>query len=94
VTVTNVQDDDAQNVNVFLSMPRGAKFVSAPRGCTHGQAVICKLGSMAPGTSKTVTINVNPTISGWAQATTGMLFSTPDGHFDNNAAGNSIWINP
>lgn len=94
VTVTNIQDDDAQNVNAILTMPRGAQFVSAPRGCTHGQGVVCKLGSMSPGTSKTVTIKVKPTISGWAQATAGMLFSTPDRDFTNNGAGNSVWINP
>ncbi|HTS08714.1 MAG TPA: hypothetical protein VMP68_24310 [Candidatus Eisenbacteria bacterium] len=95
VTVTNIQDDDARNVKAFLSLPTGAKFVSATKGCSHsGQAAICKLGQMSPGTSKVLTINVNPTISGWAQATAGLLFTTPDGHFDNNASGNSIWINP
>jgi uncharacterized repeat protein (TIGR01451 family) len=95
VTVTNIQDDDARNVKAFLTLPTGAKFVSATKGCSHsGQAAICKLGEMSPGTSKILTINVNPTISGWAQATAGMLFTTPDGHFDNNAVGNSIWINP
>jgi hypothetical protein len=49
---------------------------------------------MSPGTSKLVTIKVKPTISGWAQATAGMLFSTPDRDFTNNGVGNSVWINP
>lgn len=94
VTVTNIQDDDAQNVFAILTMPKGAQFIAAPRGCTHGQGVVCKLGTMSPGTSKLVTIKVKPTISGWAQATAGMLFSTPDRDFTNNGVGNSVWINP
>lgn len=94
VTVTNVQDDDAQNVFAVLVLPKHAQFVSATKGCSRGPIVVCRVGTMAPGTSQTVTININPTISGWSQATAGLSFSTPDGHFDNNAVGNSIWVNP
>jgi len=94
VTVTNIQDDDARNVFAVLVLPKGATFVSASRGCTHGVLINCGLGTITPGKSKTVTITVLPTISGWTQATAGVRLTTPDGNFTNNAAGNSIWVNP
>jgi uncharacterized repeat protein (TIGR01451 family) len=94
VTVTNIQDDDAQNVYALLALPKGVTYLSATRGCTRNMLVVCRLGTMSPGTSKTVTVNVSPTISGWTQATAGVRLTTPDGNFTNNAAGNSIWINP
>ena len=94
VTVVNLQDDDAQNVFAVLALPKGTTFVSATKGCTHGTLVTCKLGSMSPGTGKTVTITVLPTVSGWTQATAGVRLTTPDRDFTNNSAANSIWINP
>lgn len=94
VTVTNIQDDDARNVFAILALPKNTTFVSATRGCTHGTLVACKLGQMSPGTSKTVTITVLPTVSGWSQATAGVRLTTPDRDFTNNSAANSIWINP
>jgi uncharacterized repeat protein (TIGR01451 family) len=94
VTVTNIQDDDARNVFAVLVLPKGATLVSASRGCTHGVLINCGLGTITPSKSKTVTITVLPTISGWTQATAGIRLTTPDRDFTNNAVGNSIWINP
>jgi len=94
VTVTNIQDDDARNVFAVLVLPKGSTAITAPKNCARGITVFCKLGQMSPGTSKTVTITVVPTISGWAQATAGIRLTTPDRYFPNNAAANSIWINP
>lgn len=94
VTVTNIQDDDARNVFAILALPKMTTFVSATKGCTHGTLVACKLGQMSPGTSKTVTITVLPTISGWTQATAGVRLTTPDRDFTNNSAATAIWINP
>jgi uncharacterized repeat protein (TIGR01451 family) len=94
VTVTNIQDDDAQSVFAVLVLPKHAQFVSASKGCSRGPVVVCRIGTMAPGTSQTVTININPTISGWSQATAGLSFGTPDRDFTNNAVGNSVWVNP
>ncbi|HKV80728.1 MAG TPA: hypothetical protein VJP02_21445 [Candidatus Sulfotelmatobacter sp.] len=94
VTVTNIQDDDARNVFAILVPPKLTTFVSATKGCTHGALVTCKLGQMSPGTSKTVTITLLPTVSGWTQATAGIRLTTPDRDFTNNSAANSIWINP
>ena len=94
VTVTNIQDDDARNVFAILVPPKLATFVSATKGCTHGVLVSCKLGQMSPGTSKTVTVTLLPTVSGWTQATAGIRLTTPDRDFTNNSVANSIWINP
>jgi uncharacterized repeat protein (TIGR01451 family) len=94
VTVFNIQDDDAQNVYAVLALPKKTTFVSATKGCTHGTLVTCKLGSMSPGTGKTVTVVVLPTISGWTQATAGVRVGTPDRDPSNNSAATSIWINP
>ena len=94
VTVLNIQDDDAQNVFAVLALPKKTTFVSATKGCTHGALVTCKLGTMDPGTSKTVTITVLPTVSGWTQATAGVRLTTPDRDPTNNSAATSIWINP
>jgi len=94
VTVTNIQDDDARNVVAILVLPKLTTWVSATKGCARGATVTCKLGTMSPGTSKTVTITVLPTVSGWTQATAGIRLTTPDRDFTNNSAANSIWINP
>src|SRR3982074_2143863 len=94
VTVINIQDDDARDVFAILALPKKTTFVSATRGCTHGTLVTCKIGQMSPGTGKTVTITVLPTLSGWTQATAGVRLSTPDRDFTNNSAANSIWVNP
>jgi uncharacterized repeat protein (TIGR01451 family) len=94
VTVINLQDDDARDVFAILALPKNTTFVSATRGCTHGILVACKLGQMSPGTGKTVTITVLPTVSGWTQATAGVRLSTPDRDFTNNSSANAIWVNP
>lgn len=94
VTVTNIQDDDARNVFAVLVLPKGSTAITGPKGCTKGITVFCKLGQMSPGTSKTVSITVTPTISGWAQATAGIRLTTPDRYFPNNSSANSVWINP
>ena len=94
VTVYNIQDDDAQNVFAVLALPKKTTFVSATKGCTHGTLVTCKLGEMAPGTGKTVTVTVLPTVSGFTQATAGVRLTTPDRDPSNNSAATSVWINP
>ena len=94
VTVTNIQDDDARNVFAVLVLPKGSTTITVPKGCNKGVTIFCKLGQMSPGTSKTVSISVTPTISGWAQATAGIRLTTPDRYFPNNSSANSIWINP
>src|SRR5258708_1777587 len=94
VTVTNIQDDDARDVFALLALPKNVTFVSVTKGCTKSVLVACKLGQMSPGTSKTVTIIVLPTVSGWTQATAGVRLSTPDRDFTNNSSANAIWVNP
>jgi len=94
VNVTNIQDDDARNVFAILALPKKTTFVSATKGCSKGTLVTCKLGQMSPGTTKSVTITVLPTVSGWTQATAGVRLTTPDRDPTNNSAATAIWINP
>ena len=94
VTVYNIQDDDARDVFAVLALPKKTTFVSATKGCTHATYVTCKLGQMSPGTGKTVTITVLPTVSGWTQATAGVRLTTPDRDPSNNSAATAIWVNP
>ena len=94
VTVLNIQDDDAQNVFALLAVPKHVTLVSATKGCVRGALIACSIGSMSPGTSKTVTVSVLPSVSGWTQATAGVSLSTPDGDPTNNSAATSIWVNP
>lgn len=94
VTVLNIQDDDAGNVYALLALPSKVTFVSASRGCTRNILVTCKFGSLGVGQSKTATITVLPTVSGWTQATAGVRLSTADSNFLNNSAATSVWVNP
>jgi uncharacterized repeat protein (TIGR01451 family) len=94
VTVVNIQDDDAQNVFAVLAVPKNVTLVSATRGCVRGALIACSIGTLSPGTGKTVTVTVLPLVSGWTQATAGVRVSTPDGDATNNSAATSIWVNP
>lgn len=96
--VTNVQDDDGQDVVLSVVLPFNVTFTSArsDRGrCGHrGRLVTCKLGQFSPGTSSTATIKVVPTVSGYLHAVAGVASSTPDPSFANNSAAVRTWVNP
>jgi uncharacterized repeat protein (TIGR01451 family) len=94
VTVYNIQDDDAANVFAVLVLPKKATFVSATNGCTHGTLALCKIGTLAPGTGKTVSVTVLPTLSGWTEATAGVRLTTPDRDATNNSAASIVFVNP
>jgi uncharacterized repeat protein (TIGR01451 family) len=94
-TVFNFGDDDAANVYTTLTLPKGAKFSSATKGCTHSNTlVVCKIGHMGVGASQTVDVTILPTVSGWTQATVGVRMTTPDPSTLNNSAASAIWVNP
>jgi uncharacterized repeat protein (TIGR01451 family) len=95
LTAYNVGDDDAQNVTVSLLLPPSATFVSAPTGCTRSAATInCNIGHMAVTASKTFSIVVKPTKSGWTFAT-GLLRgeTVADPSTLNNSSASRIWVN-
>jgi uncharacterized repeat protein (TIGR01451 family) len=96
--VTNVQDDNGQNVVLSVVLPFDVTFSSArsDRGrCGHlGRLVTCKLGEFAPGTSSTATIKIIPKSSGYLHAVAGVASSTPDPSFANNSAAVRTWVNP
>lgn len=58
--------NDAQNVELVDNLDPSVEFVSASDGCeaTTDDVVTCELGTIAAGTSETVTIRVRPTAIG------------------------------
>jgi uncharacterized repeat protein (TIGR01451 family) len=96
--VTNVQDDNGQNVVLSVVLPIGVTFSSArsDRGrCGHlGRLVTCKLGEFSPGTSSTATIKIIPKASGYLHAVAGVASSSPDPSVANNSAAVRTWVNP
>jgi uncharacterized repeat protein (TIGR01451 family) len=94
VTVYNIQDDNAANVFALLVLPKKTTLVSETKGCAGNPLVSCKIGSLAPGTGKTVTVTVLPTVSGWTEATAGVRLTTPDRDATNNSAASIVFVNP
>jgi len=95
LTAYNIGDDDAQNVTVSLLLPPSATFVSAPAGCTRSASTInCNVGHMAVTASKTFSIVVKTTKSGWTFAT-GLLRgeTVADPSTLNNSSASRIWVN-
>ena len=61
ITVANNGTDTATSVTIQDILPPAVDFVSASSGCTPiGGDVYCDLGSLAVGTTKTVTVTVIP----------------------------------
>jgi uncharacterized repeat protein (TIGR01451 family) len=96
MTAYNVGDDDAQNVMVTLALPPSATFVSAPKACTRVNAIInCSVGHMVVSGSKTFSISVLPTKSGWTYATALLRRGTvADPSTLDNSSDSRIWVNP
>jgi uncharacterized repeat protein (TIGR01451 family) len=85
--VTNIQDDTARDVVLSDLLPPNVRFVDAwssiGRTCSHaptpfGEAVYCKLGSINPGSSASVSIVVQPQSPGVLYNTVGASQSTVD----------------
>jgi hypothetical protein len=58
--VTNHGPEAAQATKVALLLPEGTELASAPGGCTEGpRVVVCEIGTLAAGSSATVTIRVD-----------------------------------
>jgi len=64
ITVTNVGSTDARGVVVTDAIPNGASFTSASDGgmCPSGTQVVWNLGTLAPGQSRTVTLQLVATM--------------------------------
>jgi uncharacterized repeat protein (TIGR01451 family) len=67
MTVTNPSSSEAPNVVVTDSLPLGPSFISATASqgsCVGTTIVTCDLGSLSPGASATVQIDVTPQTKG------------------------------
>jgi uncharacterized repeat protein (TIGR01451 family) len=63
--VTNTGDGVAANTVVNVALPAGAEFVSASSGATPaGGAIAFPVGDLAPGQSKTVSVNMVSRVAG------------------------------
>jgi uncharacterized repeat protein (TIGR01451 family) len=76
----------ADGVTVVDSLPSGVSFFAASPGCTGTTTVICALGSMAPGETKSVAIIVRPTASGPLANTAGVTTTSSDTDASNNSS--------
>lgn len=65
ITVKNNGPSDATNVKIKDNLPTGVTFVSASSGCTEAAGeVICNIGDLANGASKSVNVVIKPTTPG------------------------------
>src|SRR5918999_1063264 len=75
----------APDAHLLDTLPAGVTFVSASTGCTHSAGrVDCALGTLAPGTSATITITVTPKAQGVITNTATVGSSAPDPDRSNN----------
>ncbi|MBI4260743.1 MAG: DUF11 domain-containing protein [Actinobacteria bacterium] len=96
VVVTNDGPDAAQDVTVTDLLPAGVSFVSADPGfpdCTGGiVSVQCNLGTMASGTSRTITITVAAEEVGTHENSVSVASSTDDPNVGNNGDSESTTV--
>ena len=89
ITVTNNGTDTASSVTIQDILPPAVDFVSASSGCTPiGGDVYCDVGSLAVGTTKTVTVTVIPRAIG---TLTNFTYVVSDGN-ETNWADNTTSI--
>jgi len=98
-TVTNLGDDDGQDVVLTFPLPSNVAFLGAgsERGaCTlSGRTVRCPLGAFAVQASVRAAVVVVPSQSGFLVATASVSSSTvADPNLANNAATTRTWVNP
>ncbi|HEY0631537.1 MAG TPA: DUF11 domain-containing protein [Thermoleophilaceae bacterium] len=82
----NHATNPAGGVTVVDSLPSGVSFFAASPGCAGTTTVICALGSMAPGETKSVAIIVRPRASGPLANTASVTTTSSDTDTNNNSS--------
>jgi uncharacterized repeat protein (TIGR01451 family) len=94
----NIQDDDAQNVVVEVTIPPSVTFLAAAsdRGAcsVSGRRITCPIGSLSPSQTSNAFVAVAPTTSGYIWASALASLTTPDPNPNNNASAARTWVNP
>jgi len=96
-TVTNIGDDDAQDVTLTVAFAARVRLVSATPAqgtCRRGSLVVCKLGHIGNHDIVVVTLEVVPLSPGFLYATAGVAVSTADPDITNNSATARTFVNP
>ena len=87
LTVSNVGNVTASNVQLNDSLPAGMSWVySSPLCNGGGNQVTCNLGNLAPGANTSVKIKASPTSPGLASNTARVTSATDDENEPNNSA--------
>jgi len=94
IKVTNHGPDDASKVVVTDTLASTVTFDSASSGCTGTKTIVCALGTIADGASKTVTIKVVPNKEGTVANSASVASGTNDPNTNNNSATATTTVNP
>jgi uncharacterized repeat protein (TIGR01451 family) len=97
ITVTNGGPNSADAVRTTDTLPGNVTFVSATGSqgtCTGATTVVCTLGAVAAGSTATVTIVVQPTVSGTITNRANATTSTQDPNAGNNATTADTTVSP
>jgi uncharacterized repeat protein (TIGR01451 family) len=87
ITVTNLGPSPATGVTVNNSLSAGLSFVSASAGCANGSGVVnCSVGTLAAGSSVSLSYIVTPTTPGAVGATATVTANETDPNAGNNSA--------
>src|SRR5262249_50675110 len=94
IPILNTGPSDAQDVTLSDTLPAGATFVSASQGSGSGNHFSAALGTLAAGSSTTVTlvVHINSDATGSLQFSAGASSTTADTDMSNNTGPAAITV--
>ncbi len=95
MVVTNHGPDTATGVKIADPMPAGNTYVSSTTSkgtCTGGALLQCSLGTMATGTSVTITLITTPSAAGTVTNTVTVVGNETETNYANNTASASVLV--
>jgi uncharacterized repeat protein (TIGR01451 family) len=95
LVAANAGPDTATGVVVTDTLPAGVSFASASAGCVNSLGVVtCSLGSVADGSSRTVTIVVQAVALGDQVDSADLSADQPDPDVSDNSANAGVTVGP